>query len=504
MAAGAALVLALSGLPHAAAQEVRTPRLDGESRFQTAVRIAAERTAGEQQSIETVVLARADDYPDALTGAGLASAVGGTDGSAPILLTDREALPTATSRALERFSVRRVVLLGGTAAISQGVEDQLARDYDVMRVAGSDRYATAAAAARRLVAGTGGLGRIDGRTTVLLAHGGEFADALAGGPVAYAAQLPILLTGRDSLPAATASVLDELGPEQVLVLGGEAAVSPAVESQVQRQGISTRRLGGADRLATAASIADFAVSEVGFDGRAVVLARGDAFPDALTGAPQAGRTRAPILLTQGPTALGAPTRDWLVDHSDTVGVVQVLGGTGAVSAATAAQAQQAAGSTSDGGQAPFPADRSPDTATASDGARLNVVDMRFGRHAGYDRVVLELAGTGSPGWRVEYVEDPRRQGSGHPVELRGSSYLKVDITGVIYPVAPDGRRYTGPEEILPERSVVVLEADMGGVFEGHRQAFLGLSSREPFRVFSLQDPTRIVIDVQHPTGDASG
>lgn len=507
VAAGSALGLIAGAAPVGATEDVRTPRLAGPDRFATAVDIAAERVAGADASIETVLLARADDFPDALAGAGLASMVGGiSETSAPILLTGRDSLPAATAQALQDFSVRRVVLLGGTDAISAQVEAQLAQDHDVQRVAGANRYATAAEAARMLVANTQGLSELAGQRTVLVASGQDFADALAGGPVAYAGQLPILLTDPDELPAATAAVLDELAPERALLLGGEAALSTAVQAQIEQRGIATRRLGGANRQATAAQIADFALSELGFDGQGVVLARGDAFPDALAGGLQAGRTRAPILLTQSPTQLSEPTRAWLEGHRDTVQVIQVVGGPSAVTAATVQQAEHAAetGSGDGGTEEPFPADTSRDTGTASDDARLNLTDLDFGVHDGYDRVVLGLEGQGSPGWSVRYVETPRAQGSGNPVEVEGDAYLNVNITGVIYPNEPDGQPYEGPEQINPESSGVVQEVEVGGNFEGYRQAFIGLGSRQPFRVFALDNPTRIVIDVQHPTGGDGG
>ena len=508
VAAGSALGLIAGAAPAGAVEDVRTSRLAGENRFSTAVDVAAQRVAGADASIETVLLARADDFPDALAGAGLASAVGGTaDVSAPILLVDRETVPTATAQALRDHSVRRVVLLGGTDAISEGVQAQLAPDYDVQRVAGANRYATAAAAARMLAANTGGLSDVAGASTVLVASGLDFADALAGGPVAYAGQVPILLTAPDALPAATAAVLDELAPEQAILLGGEAALSAEVAAQIEQRGIATRRLGGADRQATAAQIADFARTELGFDGTEAVLARGDAFPDALTAGPEAGRTGAPILLTLSPTQLGEPTRSWLESQRDTLELLRVVGGPSAVTAATVDAAEQAAETGSgDGGSAePFPADTSRDTATASADARLNLTDLDFGVHQGYDRIVLGLEGQGTPGWSVEYVDTPRAQGSGFAVEVEGEAYLQVNLTGMIYPTAPDGQRYEGPEQINPERGGIVQEVEIGGVFEGHRQAFVGLSSKQPFRVFSLDDPTRVVIDVQHATaGDGGG
>ena len=147
---------------------------------------------------------------------------------------------------------------------------------------------------------------------------------------------------------------------------------------------------------------------------------------------------------------------------------------------------------------PFPADTAVDEQEPS-GGPLTVTQVRVAHHDGYDRVVFELAGqvAGEPGWRVEYVEDPRQQGSGAPVDVEGDAALGVTITGVGYPFD------TGQEEVseapaLPSDLAVVTDLELGGVFEGHYEAFIGTSGRAPFRVFRLSDPARVVVDVRAP------
>jgi LysM repeat protein len=148
---------------------------------------------------------------------------------------------------------------------------------------------------------------------------------------------------------------------------------------------------------------------------------------------------------------------------------------------------------------PFPANLEPDTNEVSDGAMLSPVDLRLGVHEEYDRVVLDLAGEGVPGWLGEYVENPTLQGSGAPVELEGDASLKVIVRGVVYPTAQGAEEYQGPQRIDPEATGVVQEVVYGSVFEGQTEIFIGLQSQEPFRVFRLEDPTRVVIDIVHPS-----
>lgn len=148
--------------------------------------------------------------------------------------------------------------------------------------------------------------------------------------------------------------------------------------------------------------------------------------------------------------------------------------------------------------APFVADREPDTAEASVGAFLSPVNLRFGVHDGFDRIVLDLVGAGTPGWTGEYVENPTFQASGVPLDLLGEDYLRIQVRGVVYPTEDGAQPFAGASTVTPKTGGVVKEVRYGSVFEGQTEVFIGLSSDEPFRVFSLADPTRVVIDVQHP------
>jgi len=146
-------------------------------------------------------------------------------------------------------------------------------------------------------------------------------------------------------------------------------------------------------------------------------------------------------------------------------------------------------------EAEFAADTEDDLAEAT-GGPLSVVAVRAAAHGGYDRVVFELAGenAGRPGWRVGYVEAPGADGSGDPVEVAGEAYLQVMITGTGYPEDTGQDLFTGTTD--PAGAAAVRQVVTRGVFEGQTQAFVGLSEQLPFRVFSLADPPRVVVDVR--------
>ena len=332
-ALGGVLVLAVLGvIPSRATEDFALARVAGVDRYATAAAVALDAFA----TSESVVVARGDAFPDALAGAYLTGVV-----DAPLLLTRSDALPTVTSDAIAALGATKVYLLGGTSAISDGVAADAAGDgREIVRVAGPNRYATAA----RIASGqdAAGIGEIGGKRTAILASGDAFADALAAGPVAHAAHLPALLTSPAALPVETVDALDSLGIEHVVVVGGTAAVSEAVVDAVESRGLTTQRVGGANRYDTAARVADFALDtfENMTDDR-IDLATGERFADALAAGPSAGQRGNPVLLTAS-ASLSTETRAWLEDHAGTLLDGRVFGGTAAVADATAAAAEVAA------------------------------------------------------------------------------------------------------------------------------------------------------------------
>jgi putative cell wall-binding protein len=199
---------------------------------------------------------------------------------------------------------------------------------DVGRIAGDDRFATAAAVAAAFEPGG----------TVVVGSGEGFADALAGGAAAVQLAGPLLLVARDVVPAPTRGALEALAPDRILLLGGESAVSPAVEAELA--GLApTTRLSAADRYGTAAAVAAEVWPEGAID---VLVASGESHADALAGGAAAGSIGSPLLLV---------ARDVLPDvvraELERLGPqrITVLGGAGAVSAAVQQELQQIAPTT---------------------------------------------------------------------------------------------------------------------------------------------------------------
>ncbi len=185
------------------------------------------------------------------------------------------------------------------------------------RLAGADRYATAAAISAATFS--------PGVPVAYVATAASFPDALAGAAAA-AGRGPILLVTSSGIPAATAAELARLSPGKIVVLGGVGAVSEAVASQLSSYTSGpVVRLAGADRYATAAAISAATFSP----GVPVAyVATGQNFPDALAGGCAAAAGGGPILLVS-PTSVPAATRAELTRLGP--GRVVVLGGAAAVS-----------------------------------------------------------------------------------------------------------------------------------------------------------------------------
>lgn len=287
-------------------------RLGGTDRYGTSVSITRQWFA--QPSAPTVYIASGENYPDALA-AGAAAAVK----TAPVMLARRGEIPAPVLDEIRRLQPGRIILLGGEAALGSQVEAQ-ARTVSgfVERIAGATRYETAQLISRSVFEGN--------VPVVYLASGRSFPDALAGAAAAGHQGGPVLLTDPGTLSEAAREELSRLHPAKIVVLGGTAAVSNAVQTAAGAYG-QTTRIEGTDRYATAA-----ALSAAVFDApRLAFIASGQNFPDALSGAARAGAEGSPVLLVQ-PTAVPASVCTELKRLSPTV--VTALGGDGAVSNAT--------------------------------------------------------------------------------------------------------------------------------------------------------------------------
>lgn len=175
--------------------------------------------------------------------------------AAPLLLTGSSALNADVKAELTRLGVKTVHILGGTGAISSSVESALRADgYSVRRYSGKSRIETAVAVAEQFggSAATGFLSRAFGSGSD---ETGTWADALGGGAWSAQSGWPVLLSQSDTLTPATRTYIQGSRLRKIIILGGTSAISAAAEAQVQALGVTTERVSGANRFATATAIA---------------------------------------------------------------------------------------------------------------------------------------------------------------------------------------------------------------------------------------------------------
>jgi putative cell wall-binding protein/spore germination protein YaaH len=302
-----------------ALHKVGLERLAGGDRYATAAAISA---ADFAPGAPVAYVASGSRFADAIPAG---AAAGKNHG--PVILTAQGALPAATAAELGRLKPGRIVIVGGPSSVSEAVRKAL-EGYTtggVTRVAGADRFATAAAlSAATFAPGVG---------TAFVVDGLAFPDGLAAGAAAARLGAPVLLTQPGGLAPATASELRRLRPGRIIIVGGPSSVSEAVRSALGSftKGAVTR-LAGADRYATAAAVATaFYTNEA-----AVYLATGRDFPDALSASALGG----PLLLVPGtsiPTAVGVAAARLTPLR------VVVLGGPSTVSPAAASALRLALG-----------------------------------------------------------------------------------------------------------------------------------------------------------------
>ena len=324
--------------------------LAGATRYETAALIAQafvdEALDKDDYVVTSAIVVSGEGFADALSAASLAGLE-----RAPILLTPPNTLANEVESFVSRSDIETVYIVGGTAAVSQSVSDALAAmaGVSVTRFSGADRYATALAIAEQ-VGGAAGESLSNycstGDKAVLLANGEGFADALSGGPLAYDGLLPTLLTTPAELPPAVLSYLETASIDRVVILGGTAAISDAIQTQITDLGIETTRLAGADRFGTATAVTKAlttGTADCGWGAQAFGFANGRSPYDALAGSALLGQRQSPLLLAE-PNQLPAATASYLAatpviqNGKSSNLALSVLGGGAAIEPAVVAQA----------------------------------------------------------------------------------------------------------------------------------------------------------------------
>ena len=304
---GAAALAAVTSSPASAANTASEALIDtnndsvvdarefgGRDRYDTALRLAQNfgRSRG-LGGIADVFVASGETLVDAVAVSGLAGYL-----DAPVVLTHKDSLPGAVANYLENYGAQNIHVLGGTAAVSDGVFEALkALDHSptVARIQGADRYATAAQIAATLSGGNAAGNVWCGGTAkaAVLTNGGDvsLAYAMAVGPMASRLQLPVLLTAHGELPAATRNAITGERYEHIVIVGGTASVSADVASDLTAAGVDTvTRIAGDSPAAASVELAKLATNGCsgdlgGVSATTVALVSERGLPDGVAAAP---------------------------------------------------------------------------------------------------------------------------------------------------------------------------------------------------------------------------
>lgn len=287
-------------------------RISGADRYGTAIALSQ---LGYPTTAPVVYVATGESFPDALAAAPAAATLGG-----PLLLTPGWGVPDSVKQEIQRLKPSRIVVVGGTAVISNTVLSQIkALQKNTVRLAGADRFATAQAIVADAFPGV--------VAESWLATGLNFPDALSAAAVAGSRKVPVVMIngGQTNVDALTAGLFARLKPRTVAIAGGPAAVSAGIESSLKRD-YAVKRYAGADRFATSE-----AINATTFDKpKTVYLATGLGFADALAGAAIAGATPGPLYVIPSHCVPGG-----ILDKLNAWGTssIVVIGGTSVLSPA---------------------------------------------------------------------------------------------------------------------------------------------------------------------------
>ncbi|MGO1469270.1 MAG: cell wall-binding repeat-containing protein [Tissierella sp.] len=274
-----AFLMLLILFPHAIHAEEKRPikieRLSGPSRVHTSIEIAKDA----YHETENVILVGYNGEVDALTGSILAKVK-----DAPIVFVNPRNI-SETKSMLINLNVKQVYILGGKKAFPSELENEFT-DYEPIRISGQDRFETAALIAKKTTNES-----ID---EIFLALGiGNYADALAIGPVSAQNEKPLLLTSKNSIPNSTLDAIKDMGVKKVNIIGGNVAITKNVENKLKNLGIETKRISGDDRELTAIAIS----KEFNLNPENIVLTNGFKYADAVVGGYFAAKNDASILLS---------------------------------------------------------------------------------------------------------------------------------------------------------------------------------------------------------------
>lgn len=283
---------------------VAVERLFGDNRVDTAIAVSKKAYPGK---VQTLFLAGFSGDADALTATFRTVKM-----NAPLLLADKTTLSPNLVNEIKRLNPNEIIILGGENAVSKNIQNVLiSKNYNVRRIEGKSRVETAVNVAKDYFKNTA-------IPEVFVVGYDSLVDALPIGPVAAKNGVPVLITGKETVPSEVREFLKYYAVKKVTVIGGEKAVSKKGMEELSKLVGEVIRVSGSNRTETSLNIANKYFT----NPSSTFIANGWKNADALIGGYFAGMSNAPIILTDQ-NSLGDATEKYL---SNQVIKAYLLGG----------------------------------------------------------------------------------------------------------------------------------------------------------------------------------
>ena len=252
-------------------EKITYNRVAGSNRVATSVSVSKKY----YKKADTVILANAANYADALAASSFASAV-----KAPILLVDNSQLNGDITSEIERLGAKNVVIVGGNSSISDNVKKNLG-GKNVERVAGANRFETSQKLAEKAMEN-------GYKDSMIVVDGKNFPDALSASSLLKKHKGAVLLVDESASGLKNVEFAKQKHLGKNIIIGGEGSVSKNIEGKLD----STKRIAGKDRYETSRKIAE----EVLEKNNNIFVATGNGFADALTVGPVLSQNNASLVL----------------------------------------------------------------------------------------------------------------------------------------------------------------------------------------------------------------
>lgn len=284
-------------------------RISGRDRYTTSVSISKAQFEG---NTDCVLVVNGEIFADALCASPLAEKY-----DAPILLTSSKILSKETKDEIVRLNPSKVIIIGKEGAVSKNIENEIKdinSNITIDRIGGNNRYETSALIASKL----------DSKE-VMLAFGGNYADALSIASIAAIKKSPILLTEKNSIPESIDNYLKEKGDlDKAYIIGGTGVISEDLEKGFA----NVERLGGKDRYETNIKVLQRFINNLDLNKAYVAIGGPGAkdFADGLSSAPLAAKTKSPVILIPMNTEVLDITRNFAYSSLSSTTQVIAIGG----------------------------------------------------------------------------------------------------------------------------------------------------------------------------------